>query len=250
MAETECIRIEGEEWPIRFLPVEYIGRISRGDVTAVDDVLEHPWSPEILRGEEYPENPLAPLIYEAHLIAAAFGQVEVARMFYERGKLDKVTWLSSSLEYPSRVCPVCFKLTDAAGDYPDCAGRHLVFSLRSDLQSYELKGEREEEIGESIFSNLFSESGNFDDLKETLFSDDVVGRALRRAADEELWFTELPGGEMLRIFSETCDEDRWGDTFTWGYHPEGSRFVDVIMDYYQQMIERCQECGLDACDDY
>ncbi len=97
---------------------------------------------------------------------------------------------------------------------------------------------------------MTSESENFDEVKDVLFTDDVVGRALQMAVDEEVLFRALPGGEHLRIFSEVSDEDRLGDTFLYGYHPEGSAFVDRICEYYELMIERCRECELDACDDY
>jgi hypothetical protein len=244
--------IQHEEWSIRFLTEEMLGKIINGDVTVIDHVLSHEWTQVSSEPSEVPERLVALAIYEAHAIAAAYGQSEIARAFYERGELQKITWNSSDLDgyYPSRVCPVCFTLTCECGldAQLDCAEGHLVFRSSSDLQIYELKGA--EEIDATVFSNVTSESDNFEAIKGVLFSDDVVGRALRLAVDEEMWFKVLPGGEKLRIFSEVSNEDSWGDTFLYGYHPDGSRFVDVIMDYYQQMIERCQECGLDACDDY
>ena len=243
--------IQQEEWSIRFLTEDMLGKIIHGDVTVIDHVLSHDWTQVSSEPSEEPESLVALAIYEAHAIAAASGQSEIASAFYGCGELQKITWNSSDIDsYPSRVCPVCFKLNSerSLDARLDCAEGHLVFRSSSDLQTYELKGA--EEIDATVFSNVTSESGNFEEVEGVLFADDVVGRALRLAADEEMWFKVLPGGDKLHIFSEVSNEDSWGDTFLYGYHPDGSRFVDVIMDYYQQMIERCQECGLDACDDY
>jgi hypothetical protein len=191
-------------------------------------------------------------IYEAHAIAAAYGYPEIAKALYERGELEKVIWNSSDHDdfFPSRVCPVCFTLTTVSGldaqlDYKE---GHLIFRSSSDLQTYELKDS--DEIDANVFSNATAESDNFDEVKDVLFTDDVVGRALQMAVDEEVWFRALPGGEHLRIYTEEIDEDSGGDTFLYGYHPEGSAFVDRIWEYYELMIERCRECELDACDDY
>jgi hypothetical protein len=191
-------------------------------------------------------------IYEAHAIAAAYGYPEIAKALYERGELEKVIWNSSDHDdfFPSRVCPVCFTLTTVSGldAQLDCKEGHLIFRSSSDLQTYELKDS--DEIDANVFSNATAESDNFDEVKDVLFTDDVVGRALQMAVDEEVWFRALPGGEHLRIYTEEIDEDSGGDTFLYGYHPEGSAFVDRIWEYYELMIERCRECELDACDDY
>jgi hypothetical protein len=95
-----------------------------------------------------------------------------------------------------------------------------------------------DEIDANVFSIVSSESDNSDEVKNALFADHVVGHALRLAVDEEVWFRALPGGEHLRIFTEVSDEDHWGDTFLYGYHPEGSAFVERIVEHHELMIER------------
>jgi hypothetical protein len=246
------ITIQNEEWPIRFLSEKMLSKIALGDASVVDDVLNHGWRREFseMLNEDDVIVPLA--VYEAHAIAAGYGHPEIARTFYERGGLDKVLWNSSDLDgaYPSRVCPICFTLTNEWGlSAPlDCSGGHLVFRSSSDLPNYELKDADEINVG--VFSDVISESNNFEKIKKKLFTDDVAGRALYVAAGGQLWLKELHEGEQLRIFTEFCDVDEWGSTFLYGYHPDGSAFVERIMECYQQMIERCQECGLDACEDH
>lgn len=73
-----------------------------------------------------------------------------------------------------------------------------------------------------------------------VFDDDVPGDALCGSADEVMWYKEIFGREKMRIFYKASDEGYHGDTFLYGYHSDGSGFVARIMDYYQQMIERCQ----------
>lgn len=244
--------IQNEEWSIRFLSEEMTSKIASGDASVVDEILCHDWLQEEVEEPEDSEMSKSLAIYEAHAIAAAYGYPEIAKALYERGELEKVTCNSSDHDdfFPSRVCPICFTLTTESGldAQLDCKAGHLIFRSRSDLQTYELKDS--EEIDANVFCNVTSESENFDETKDVLFTDDVVGRALQMAVDEEVWFRALPGGEHLRIFSEVSDEDRWGDTFIYAYHPEGSAFVDRIWEYYELMIARCRECELDACDDY
>lgn len=108
--------IQHEEWSIRFLTEEMLGKIINGDVTVIDHVLSHDWTQVSSEPSEVPERLVALAIYEAHAIAAASGQSEIARAFYERGELQKITWNSSDLDdYPSRACPVCFTLTCECG---------------------------------------------------------------------------------------------------------------------------------------
>lgn len=244
--------IHNEEWSIRFLTEEMIAKIAVGDTSVVEETLIHEWQQENDEDSEDSEMFSSLAIYEAHAIAAAYGYPEIAKALYERGGLEKVTWNSSDHDdfFPSRVCPICFTLTNVSGlgAQLDCKEGHLVFRSSSDLQTYELKDA--DEIDANVFSNVTSESDNFDEVKDALFTDDVVGRALLLAVDEEVWFRALPGGQHLRIFTEVCDEDRWGDTFLYGYHPDGPAFVERILEYHELMIERCQECGLDACEDY
>ena len=244
--------IQDEEWSIRFLTEEMIAKISSGDAFVVDEILSHDRQQEDDEESEDSDMSKSLAIYEAHAIAAAYGYPVIAKALYERGELEKVTWNSSDHDdfFPSRVCPICFTLTTESGldAQLDCKAGHLIFRSSSDLQTYELKDS--DEIDANVFSNVTSESDNFDEAKDVLFTDDVVGRALQMAVDEEVWFRALPGGEHLRIFSEVSDEDSGGDTFLYGYHPEGSAFVDRIWEYYELMIARCRECELDACDDY
>jgi hypothetical protein len=76
----------------------------------------------------------------------------------------------------------------------------------------------------------------------------MTGRRIR-CAYLSAWIQ--PGSAMdLRIYTKVLDEDSGGDTFLYGYHPEGSGFVERIVECHQLMIERCLECELDACDDY
>jgi hypothetical protein len=244
--------IENEEWSIRFLSEDMIAKIASGDATVMEEILTYDRQQEEDFESEDSEMSKLLAIYEAHAIAAAYGYPEIAKALYERGELEKVIWNSSDHDdfFPSRVCPVCFTLTTVSGldaqlDYKE---GHLIFRSSSDLQTYELKDS--DEIDANVFSNATAESDNFDEVKDVLFTDDVVGRALQMAVDEEVWFRALPGGEHLRIYTEEIDEDSGGDTFLYGYHPEGSAFVDRIWEYYELMIERCRECELDACDDY
>jgi hypothetical protein len=229
-----------------------IAKIASGDATVMEEILTYDRQQEEDFESEDSEMSKLLAIYEAHAIAAAYGYPEIAKALYERGELEKVIWNSSDHDdfFPSRVCPVCFTLTTVSGldaqlDYKE---GHLIFRSSSDLQTYELKDS--DEIDANVFSNATAESDNFDEVKDVLFTDDVVGRALQMAVDEEVWFRALPGGEHLRIYTEEIDEDSGGDTFLYGYHPEGSAFVDRIWEYYELMIERCRECELDACDDY
>jgi hypothetical protein len=244
--------IENEEWSIRFLSEDMIAKIASGDASVMEEILTYDRQQEEDFESEDSEMSKLLAIYEAHAIAAAYGYPEIAKALYERGELEKVIWNSSDHDdfFPSRVCPVCFTLTTVSGldaqlDYKE---GHLIFRSSSDLQTYELKDS--DEIDANVFSNATAESDNFDEVKDVLFTDDVVGRALQMAVDEEVWFRALPGGEHLRIYTEEIDEDSGGDTFLYGYHPEGSAFVDRIWEYYELMIERCRECELDACDDY
>jgi hypothetical protein len=244
--------IENEEWSIRFLSEDMIAKIASGDATVMEEILSYDRQQEEDFESEDSEMSKLLAIYEAHAIAAAYGYPEIAKALYERGELEKVIWNSSDHDdfFPSRVCPVCFTLTTVSGldAQLDCKEGHLIFRSSSDLQTYELKDS--DEIDANVFSNATAESDNFDEVKDVLFTDDVVGRALQMAVDEEVWFRALPGGEHLRIYTEEIDEDSGGDTFLYGYHPEGSAFVDRIWEYYELMIERCRECELDACDDY
>jgi hypothetical protein len=244
--------IENEEWSIRFLSEDMIAKIASGDATVMEEILTYDRQQEEDFESEDSEMSKLLAIYEAHAIAAAYGYPEIAKALYERGELEKVIWNSSDHDdfFPSRVCPVCFTLTTVSGldAQLDCKEGHLIFRSSSDLQTYELKDS--DEIDANVFSNATAESDNFDEVKDVLFTDDVVGRALQMAVDEEVWFRALPGGEHLRIYTEEIDEDSGGDTFLYGYHPEGSAFVDRIWEYYELMIERCRECELDACDDY
>jgi len=244
--------IENEEWSIRFLSEDMIAKIASGDATVMEEILSYDRQQEEDFESEDSEMSKLLAIYEAHAIAAAYGYPEIAKALYERGELEKVIWNSSDHDdfFPSRVCPVCFTLTTVSGldAQLDCKEGHLIFRSSSDLQTYELKDS--DEIDANVFSNVTSESDNFDEVKDLLFTDDVVVRALQMAVDEEVWFRALPGGEHLRIYTEEIDEDSGGDTFLFGYHPEGSAFVDRIWEYYELMIERCRECELDACDDY
>lgn len=244
--------IENEEWSIRFLSEDMIAKIASGDATVMEEILSYDRQQEEDFESEDSEMSKLLAIYEAHAIAAAYGYPEIAKALYERGELEKVIWNSSDQDdfFPSRVCPVCFTLTTVSGldAQLDCKEGHLIFRSSSDLQTYELKDS--DEIDANVFSNATAESDNFDEVKDVLFTDDVVGRALQMAVDEEVWFRALPGGEHLRIYTEKIDEDSGGDTFLYGYHPEGSAFVDRIWEYYELMIERCRECELDACDDY
>jgi hypothetical protein len=229
-----------------------IAKIASGDATVMEEILTYDRQQEEDFESEDSEMSKLLAIYEAHAIAAAYGYPEIAKALYERGELEKVIWNSSDHDdfFPSRVCPVCFTLTTVSGldAQLDCKEGHLIFRSSSDLQTYELKDS--DEIDANVFSNATAESDNFDEVKDVLFTDDVVGRALQMAVDEEVWFRALPGGEHLRIYTEEIDEDSGGDTFLYGYHPEGSAFVDRIWEYYELMIERCRECELDACDDY
>ena len=244
--------IENEEWSIRFLSEDMIAKIASGDATVMEEILSYDRQQEEDFESEDSEMSKLLAINEAHAIAAAYGFPEIAKALYERGELEKVIWNSSDHDdfFPSRVCPVCFTLTTVSGldAQLDCKEGHLIFRSSSDLQTYELKDS--DEIDANVFSNATAESDNFDEVKDVLFTDDVVGRALQMAVDEEVWFRALPGGEHLRIYTEEIDEDSGGDTFLYGYHPEGSAFVDRIWEYYELMIERCRECELDACDDY
>jgi hypothetical protein len=244
--------IENEEWSIRFLSEDMIAKIASGDATVMEEILSYDRQQEEDFESEDSEMSKLLAIYEAHAIAAAYGYPEIAKALYERGELEKVIWNSSDHDdfFPSRVCPVCFTLTTVSvlDAQLDCKEGHLIFRSSSDLQTYELKDS--DEIDANVFSNATAESDNFDEVKDVLFTDDVVGRALQMAVDEEVWFRALPGGEHLRIYTEEIDEDSGGDTFLYGYHPEGSAFVDRIWEYYELMIERCRECELDACDDY
>jgi hypothetical protein len=244
--------IENEEWSIKFLSEDMIAKIASGDATVMEEILSYDRQQEEDFESEDSEMSKLLAIYEAHAIAAAYGYPEIAKALYERGELEKVIWNSGDHDdfFPSRVCPVCFTLTTVSGldAQLDCKEGHLIFRSSSDLQTYELKDS--DEIDANVFSNATAESDNFDEVKDVLFTDDVVGRALQMAVDEEVWFRALPGGEHLRIYTEEIDEDSGGDTFLYGYHPEGSAFVDRIWEYYELMIERCWECELDACDDY
>ena len=74
----------------------------------------------------------------------------------------------------------------------------------------------------------------------------MVGHSLRLVVDEKVWFRALPGGEDLRIFTKVRDEDHWGDTFLYGYHPEGAVFVKCILEHHELMIERYPEFELGA----
>lgn len=243
------ISIQGQEWTVRFLSEEMVARLAVGDDKIVHDVFHHSWPQALIEKFNY-YHPLALIIYEAHVLAAAYEQFDIARSFYVRGKLGEIIWNGSDLAYPSRICPVCFHLmgNEALDACLDCDGGHFVFRYSFELQSCELKSE--DEIAAKIFQQVMSESANFDDVSEELFADDFVGRALQSAFEDKLWFHDIPGGEKLEVFAESWDLDNWGDIIYYGYHPEGLAFVDRILEYYQLMVERCQKCGLDACEDY
>lgn len=245
---TKIIEIAGAQWGLKFLTEELAARIATGDENVVHAVFHYSWPHALFEKSKYQHSPLALIIYEAHAVAAAYGQYEIARSFYERGKLGETAWEGCDLHYPSRICPVCFRLIGEVGlnARHDCGNGHLVFRYSAELQTYELKSGSE--IDASIFQNVTSESANFDEVSEALFTEDIVGRALQSACDGKVWFKALPGGDNLEDFCEFWDLEHWSDTICYGYHPEGVDFIERIMEYYQQMIERCKECGLDACD--
>jgi hypothetical protein len=106
------------------------------------------------------------------------------------------------------------------------------------------------EISFEIFSDVMEESSNFEEVRETLFSDDLIGRCLKAAAEGDDWLELLENGDQLRVYIEQCDIDMWGDTGKWFYHPDPPAFLKTVEEMHRQMGERCQKSGLDAAQEY
>lgn len=253
----DSVTIADEEWPVTYLWESAIHKLSQGDRTVIQDILAHKIPEKDLEWRGWKENLLVPEFYEAHLIAAACGHPDLARDLYDRGGLKNIKCQSSDFDsYPHHVCPICFEVINLSSSgealtwnmHMDCLA-HIALHYCSDYGVLNLV-QAGEVLGYNKFRELFDESGNFEDLKAALFTDDLVGRALLKVADDGHWWEELPSSEALRSFTETCDVDMFGDTDYYAYHPQVKPYSKEVRQLFEQMVERCRRVGLDAFDDY
>ena len=112
-----------------------------------------------------------------------------------------------------------------------------------------MRGESIDE-GPGRISLALDDSDNFDALKSTLLTDDLIGRCLQKASQQDAWWEELPSATALRCHSDTCDVDRFGDTHSFYYHPEPEKFVADVREAERQMVQRCRDAGLDGIGNY
>jgi hypothetical protein len=252
--------INEEEWPVNHLWPSALKKLQQGEDSILEELSDRVNSDGSLRSERdhLPEL----LYYEAHAIAAAYGQQDLAGRIYTQGKLDGTAWLSSEIDEYPLVCPICFELRGDGkiSDWrEDCSRSHMV--LMNSYLGWDMKygksdlGQQcwqcqEDSKGPAVISLALDDSDNFDALKSTLLTDDLIGRCLQKASQQDAWWEELPSATALRCHSATCDVDRFGDTHSFYFHPEPEKFVADVREAERQMVKRCRDAGLDRIGDY
>jgi hypothetical protein len=260
----EYIIINEERWPLNHLWPSALKKLQQGEDSILEELSDRVNSDESLRSERdhLPEL----LYYEAHTLAAAYGQQNLAGRIYTQGKLDGTAWLSGEIdEYPRIVCPICFRLIregimhnrqmirdESLNVSEDCSTAHIVMERVSEGGEFEFLVEDPTEDRENLdhISSALNCSDNFDELKSTLFTDDLIGRCLQKASMGSGWWEELPSATALRCHRDTFDDYAWTDTYSFYFHPEPGKFVADVREAERQMVKRCREAGLEGIGNY